>query len=1009
MGPRKGGGVTAQPELSLARLYFCCMVAGGVQYGWALQLSLLTPYVQTLGIPHYLASITWLCGPISGLLVAPTVGLLSDRSRSRFGRRRPFILAGCITICVAVILIGFSSDIGSALGDTMESCSTYIGPRWKAAIIYVVGFWVLDFANNVVQGPTRAMMADLSGKHGCNAGNIIYAFWMAFGNVLGYLSGAIGGWYKWFPFLMTNACCEACANLKGAFLVAVVFLSLCLTVSLICAKEVSLSELDPVYAWEEYSGFLSLLKAFKRLPVGMLSVLLVTSLTWMAWFPFLLYDTDWMGREIYRGDPNGTKIEIDAYNNGVQHGAFGLLLNSIVLGVSSIFLEPICRKFTSRIVWVLGNFTLFIAMVAIAVLSLISKKLHTESMSTVFGELGVKIGALVIFAALGFPLAILFSIPFASAAQLAANEGGTKQGLCIGILNISIVIPQVIVALGAGPWDAVFGTGNIPAFVLASAFALAGGFIALAVLPKPPKSSLNYGYGPVQDQKSGDRRRGKMDSGEENEISVKPQISLVRLIFACTVAGGVQYGWALQLSLLTPYVQTLGLPHSLASIMWLCGPVAGFVVGPSIGYWSDKCQSRFGRRRPFILAGCILICCCVLVIGFSSDIGSALGDTKENCRTYVGPRWKAAIIYVVGFWVLDFSNNAVQGPARAMMADLSGQHGCNAANIIYAFWMAFGNILGYSSGSTGGWHKWFPFLLTNSCCETCANLKGAFLVAIVFLLICLTVTLLTAKEVPLYELDPAEAAQGSSGIFSVFKTLKSLPTGMPSVLLVTSLTWLAWFPFILYDTDWMGREIYHGDPSGTREEIDTYNKGVEDGAFGLLLNSIVLAITSLLLAPMCRKLTSKVVWIIGNFILFLAMAAITVLSVISTNGYRGKIHSAVAGHDGVKIGALIIFAALGFPLAILYSIPFASASQLAVNEGGSKQGLCIGVLNVSIVLPQVIVALGAGPWDAIFGKGNIPAFALASGLALLGGFIGLAILPKLSGDSLKSSSFGSMH
>lgn len=49
---------------------------------------------------------------------------------------------------------------------------------------------------------------------------------------------------------------------------------------------------------------------------------------------------------------------------------------------------------------------------------------------------------------------------------------------------------------------------------------------------------------------------------------------------------------------------------------------------------------------------------------------------------------------------------------------------------------------------------------------------------------------------------------------------------------------LAWFPFILYNTDWMGREIYHGSPSGTKEEIGAYTRGVQQGAFGLLLNSV---------------------------------------------------------------------------------------------------------------------------------------------------------------------------
>ncbi|KAG0477929.1 hypothetical protein HPP92_012648 [Vanilla planifolia] len=449
-----------------------------------------------------------------------------------------------------------------------------------------------------------------------------------------------------------------------------------------------------------------------------------------------------------------------------------------------------------------------------------------------------------------------------------------------------------------------------------------------------------------------------MEVAKELEAPRRPEISLLRLVFCCTVAGGVQYGWALQLSLLTPYVQM-----NLFSL-------------------------------------------------------------------YVGPRWKAAIVYVVGFWVLDFSNNAVQGPARAMMADLS-------ANIIYAFWMAFGNILGYSCGSIGDWYKWFPFLVTNSCCRACANLKGAFLIAIIFLFICLSVTVIVAKEVPLYMLNPSETEQGGFGIFSVFTSFKNLPPGMPSVLLITSITWFSWFPFNLYNTDWMGREIYHGDPKGTREEIAVYNRGVEKGAFGLLLNSVVLGITSMLLTPLCKKLSSKLVWVIGNFTIFLGMGAITALSIISNKSHTGSISSAVVGPDGLRAGAVAIFTALGFPLAVrllLYtpypsylhpgasltsssSRRFCTASLSPVPRSSprmrvahSKVWLCIGVLNVSIVIPQVIVAAGAGPWDALFGHGNIPAFALASVVALIGGFIGLAVLPKISADSLKSGGFGSsMH
>lgn len=49
---------------------------------------------------------------------------------------------------------------------------------------------------------------------------------------------------------------------------------------------------------------------------------------------------------------------------------------------------------------------------------------------------------------------------------------------------------------------------------------------------------------------------------------------------------------------------------------------------------------------------------------------------------------------------------------------------------------------------------------------------------------------------------------------------------------------MSWFPFFLFDTDWMGREVFHGNPKGNPSEIDLYDQGVREGAFGLLLNSV---------------------------------------------------------------------------------------------------------------------------------------------------------------------------
>lgn len=550
------------------------------------------------------------------------------------------------------------------------------------------------------------------------------------------------------------------------------------------------------------------------------------------------------------------------------------------------------------------------------------------------------------------------------------------------------------------------------------------------------------------------RREGEEDNGGAG--SRNGDTPKYRVVLACMVAAGVQFGWALQLSLLTPYIQTLGIDHAMASFIWLCGPITGFIVQPCVGVWSDKCRSKYGRRRPFILAGCMLICAAVTLIGFSADLGYILGDTTEHCSTYKGLRYRAAIIFILGFWMLDLANNTVQGPARALLADLSGPGQSNSANAIFCSWMAVGNVIGFSAGASGNWHKWFPFLMTRACCEACGNLKAAFLIAVVFLVFCMSVTLYFAEEIPLEPKDvhrlsdsapllngsrdndgasseqtngrvnghadannvPASSSPedfidvGSNSnkdtveafndgpgavLVNILTSMRHLPPGMYSVLLVMALTWLSWFPFFLFDTDWMGREVYHGDPNGNLSERKAYDDGVREGAFGLLLNSVVLGIGSFLVDPLCRMMGARLVWAISNFIVFVCMMATTILSWISFNLYSSKLHHIIGADKTVRNSALVLFSLLGLPLSITYSVPFSVTAELTAGTGGG-QGLATGVLNLAIVAPQIVVSLGAGPWDALFGGGNVPAFALASVFSLAAGVLAVLKLPKLSNN-----------
>nr|XP_012574322.1 sucrose transport protein SUC3 isoform X2 [Cicer arietinum] len=445
-------------------------------------------------------------------------------------------------------------------------------------------------------------------------------------------------------------------------------------------------------------------------------------------------------------------------------------------------------------------------------------------------------------------------------------------------------------------------------------------------------------------------------------------------------------------------------------------------------------------------------------------IGYLLGDTHEHCRTFKGTRTRAAVVFILGFWMLDLANNTVQGPARALLADLSGPDQRNVSNAVFCSWMAVGNILGYSSGASGNWNKWFPFLTTRACCEACGNLKAAFLVAVVFLTLCTLVTLYFADEVPLTTANqhhllsdsaplldeqqngiefskskPLSVINESNGkiredhtekveelkhesfnsgedhnenlmegpgavLVNLLTSLRHLPPAMHSVLVVMALTWLSWFPFFLFDTDWMGREVYHGDPKGSTSEVDLYDQGVREGAFGLLLNSVVLGISSFMIEPMCKLMGARSVWAVSNFIVFVCMAGTAIISLISVHDYSGGIQHVIGASEGIKVASLVVFVLLGFPLAITYSVPFAVTAELTADSGGG-QGLAIGVLNLAIVAPQMIISLGSGPWDALFGGGNIPAFVLASVCALAGGIVATLKLPNLSSNTFKSSGF----
>ncbi|GFP81346.1 sucrose transport protein suc2 [Phtheirospermum japonicum] len=414
-----------------------------------------------------------------------------------------------------------------------------------------------------------------------------------------------------------------------------------------------------------------------------------------------------------------------------------------------------------------------------------------------------------------------------------------------------------------------------------------------------------------------------IDSKADPQTQLLDRATLRKLILVASIAAGVQFGWALQLSLLTPYTQLLGLGHKWASLVWLCGPISGLVVQVIVGHHSDRCASSFGRRRPFILGGAISLSFGVLCIGYAADLGQLLGDSTTSAI-----RHRAATIFVIGFWLLDISNNIIQGPTRALLADISDGNDAlvTIGNALFAFFMAVGNIMGYAAGASEWLHRYLPFTTTHACDLSCAHIKTCFLLSIVLIGVIVALVVVFIKEEPMdpFYLDYIrESCDETAPSFFMQILIATKETSRPMWVLyvVTAFNWIGIFPFLLYDTDWMGKEVYGGKVMGSREELHLYHSGVRAGSMGLVLHVLTMGAVSLFLEPMIRLAGNiKRLWSVGNIMLAICMALTVVISVMAEIARKGALSalgtSLVPPPIEVKVYCYGLFALFGIPQAV---------------------------------------------------------------------------------------------
>lgn len=140
-----------QSSRSSSYLFLLCLGIGGLQMAWATELSNGSPYLLSLGMSKSWLAMVWVAGPLSGVLVQPIIGSLSDNCKISWGRRRPYMLAGTVATVLSLLALAWTREIvrgvaeifgGTASSDTISKVNVCFAVAW---------IYILDFSVNTCQ------------------------------------------------------------------------------------------------------------------------------------------------------------------------------------------------------------------------------------------------------------------------------------------------------------------------------------------------------------------------------------------------------------------------------------------------------------------------------------------------------------------------------------------------------------------------------------------------------------------------------------------------------------------------------------------------------------------------------------------------------------------------------------------------------------------------------------------------------------------------------------------
>ncbi|GAB3404138.1 MFS transporter [Massilia agilis] len=388
-----------KPRLSFWQLWNMSFGFFGIQFGFALQNANTSRIFTTLGANPDNLSLFWLAAPVTGLLVQPVIGYLSDNTwHPRWGRRRPFFFAGALMAALALFLMPNSTAL------------------WMAVAV----LWMMDAAINVSMEPFRAFVGDKLDESQRTAGFAMQTFFIGVGAVIASMLPTIFADYLGVSNVPVGGGIPD--TVRYSFYIGGLVFLLAVSWTVLTADELPPEDLEGFKVQRKHArrfgvALSEIFGGFLRMPRTMVQLAFVQFFTWIALFAMWIYTTNGVAENVY-GTANAQSAQFQDAANWVG------IMFAVYNGVSALaaFVLPALARATSRKM-------VHALCLAVGGASLISLYFITHKETLVLPMIGV-----------GLAWASILSMPYAI---LAGSLPARRMGYYMGLFNFFVVIPQI--------------------------------------------------------------------------------------------------------------------------------------------------------------------------------------------------------------------------------------------------------------------------------------------------------------------------------------------------------------------------------------------------------------------------------------------------------------------------------------------------------------------------------------------------------------------------------------